>query len=65
MIKIKRITLSLILIFMCSTVMAQAQMTNAKNQGTTENEVCIELKKNFKVRLNRAFKVHKVLHVQK
>ena len=47
---------------MYSTAMVQAQITDDKNQGATQNEVCIELKKNFKVRLNRAFKVHKVLH---
>ena len=59
---IKKITLSLTLYFMCSTAMVQAQITNDKNQGATQNENCIKLKKHFKVRLNRALKVHKVLH---
>ena len=59
---IKKITLSLTFYFMCSTAMVQAQITNDKNQGATQNENCIKLKKHFKVRLNRALKVHKVLH---
>ena len=59
---IKKITLSLTLYFMCSTAMVQAQITNDKNQGAVQNENCIKLKKHFKVRLNRALKVHKVLH---
>ena len=59
---IKKITLSLTFYFMCSTAMVQAPITNDKNQGATQNENCIKLKKHFKVRLNRALKVHKVLH---
>ena len=59
---IKRITLSLTFFFMCSTAMVQAQITDDKNQGAKQNENCIKLKKNFKVRLNKALKVHKVLH---
>ena len=59
---IKRIILSLTLFFMCSTAMVQAQKPDDKNQGATQNENCIKLKKHFKVRLNRALKVHKVLH---
>jgi len=42
--------------------MVQAQITDDKNQGAIQNENCIKLKKNFKVRLNKALKVHKVLH---
>ena len=60
--KFKKITLSLTLYFIFSTAMVQAQITNDKNQGATQNENCIKLKKHFKVRLNRALKVHKVLH---
>ena len=59
---IKKITLSLTLYFMCSTAMVQAQITNDKNQGATQNENCVKLKKHFKLRLNKALKVHKVLH---
>ena len=59
---IKKITLSLTLYFMCSTAMVQAQITNDKNQGAVQNENCIKLKKHFKMRLNKALKVHKVLH---
>ena len=59
---IKKITLSLTLFFIFSTAMVQAQITGDKNQGVTQNENCIKLKKYFKVRLNRALKVHKVLH---
>ena len=60
--KFKKITLSLTLYFIFSTAMVQAQITNDKNQGATQNENCIKLKKHFKVSLNRALKVHKVLH---
>ena len=59
---IKRIILSLTLFFMCSTAMVHAQKPDDKNQGATQNENCIKLKKHFKVSLNRALKVHKVLH---
>ena len=60
--KFKKITLSLTLYFIFSTAMVQAQITNDKNEGAAQNENCIKLKKHFKVRLNRALKVHKVLH---
>ena len=59
---IKRITLSITLFFMCSTAMVHAQTTDDRNQGAKQNESCIELKSFFKVRLNKALKVHKVLH---
>ena len=57
----KRIILSLTLFLMCSIAVVQAQISDDKNQGATQNENCIKLKKNFKVRLNKALKVHKVL----
>ena len=59
---IKRITLSITLFFMCSTAMVHAQISDDRNQGAKQNESCIELKSFFKVRINKALKVHKVLH---
>jgi len=59
---IKRLTLSLTLFFLCSTVMVHAQITDNKNQGATRNENCTKLANKFKIQLNRALKVQKGVH---
>jgi len=59
---IKKITLSLILFFFCSTEIVQAQIKGDKNQGSTQNENCLKLKKKFKLKLDRTLKVHKGVH---
>ena len=59
---IKKTLLSLILFFLWSTGMVQAQVTGDKNQGSTQNENCLKLAKKFKLKIDRTLKVHKGVH---
>jgi len=59
---IKKITLSLILFFLCSTAIVQAQIKGDKNQGSTQNKNCLKLEKKFKLKLDRTLKVHESVH---
>jgi len=59
---IKKIILSLILFFLWSTGVVQAQATGDKNQGSKQNENCLKLAKKFKLKIDRTLKVHKGVH---